>query len=189
MDEDQSQELELEALSAIMGDDMWSDGSGTHGFFVQPECDASAETVGAVILVAVLPQAYPQLPADFRIQSLSDRLWTERYPHRTVSSWRPSAEQATALSRVVLASAEGRTGQAVLWDAVEAVRQWLETNTLAANPGADVVAEVSKEVPSPALALTYRLTQAPYARKPNRWTAPRSPRTTSISTRRTWTRR
>lgn len=43
MNDEQSQEVE--ALAAIMGDDMWTDAEqpGSHCFFISPQCDSETE--------------------------------------------------------------------------------------------------------------------------------------------------
>ena len=43
MNDEQSQEVE--ALAAIMGEDMWTDAEqpGSHCFFVSPQCDSDTE--------------------------------------------------------------------------------------------------------------------------------------------------
>ena len=134
MNDEQTEELE--ALSAIMGEDMWADASPLDGlaFYVKPECDEETETVSAVVLTVALPEAYPAASASFAVSSLSNPVWQSRFPHQSACSSSPAQEQADLLQAVAsTAAAEQPSGEPVLWAVVEAVRQWLETHTLEAS--------------------------------------------------------
>jgi len=135
--EDQAQELE--ALAAIMGEDMWTDveRAGSHAFYISPEgIDAETESVGSIVLVAELPEAYPAAAPSFSVCSLADPLWVSRFAHRGAPDlWLPTAQQLEALSAVASSSAQQHAeSEPVLWDVVEAVREWLATHTLSAAP-------------------------------------------------------
>ena len=145
----EDQTLELEALAAIMGEDMWSDTerAGSHAFYVSPQADADIERVGCIVLLAELPEAYPAVAPSFSVASLADPLWQSRFFHRAgcPDLWLPTADQLEQLSAVASSCAQQHAeSEPLLWDVVEAVREWLATHTLAAAPPPPVKdAEVS----------------------------------------------
>ena len=71
--------------------------------------------------------------AAFEVGSL---VGSELFPHQQAAGeWAPTAEQAAAIAAVAVgAAAAVPSGEPALWEAIEAVRSWLEENTLSARP-------------------------------------------------------
>lgn len=136
LSEDASQELE--ALVAILGEDFSPDPDDPAKFVlcIAPEADES-ESVGALALGVQLPAGYPQT-ASALITPSSLHQYAERFPHRSTASsanFTPSSEQKAAVKAAIEAAVSALTSdEAVVYEAVSAVREWLEANTLAARP-------------------------------------------------------
>ena len=133
---------EISALSAIMGPDCWSDAStpGKLILCVAPEVD-DTEVVACVAISVTLPIGYPQ-DAHAVIEASSVTLHASLFPHRHISAAGSlSAEQVAVLKDAIAEIIEARTGEAVVYDVVDAVRQWLATNTLSSRP--EMLADVS----------------------------------------------
>ena len=133
---------EIEAMASILGNEMWIDPSEPSHFCVHisPECDELTETVGSVALSVRLPQDYPSTsPASCTVQAL-DELAIEASSQLAPGfskCWKPSAADREALMAVLVEATAERAGEPVVFDAVEAVRQWLEANTLAGKPAGE----------------------------------------------------
>ena len=81
-----------------------------------------------------------QYPHDARAAAfeVSSLVGSELFPHqqaRGAGEWAPTAEQAAAIAAVAVAAAAAiPSGEPALWEVIEAVRSWLEENTLSARP-------------------------------------------------------
>ncbi len=135
---------EQAALSAILGPDCWLDDetSGRLVLAVSPEVD-EGEAVGCLALEVHMPPAYPaEAQVGVTCSSLSN--FAHHFEHRGMPAggfFAPTPEQAAELEALIVAATAQRPGEACVYDAVDAVRQWLEANTLGVEPG--VVADVS----------------------------------------------
>ena len=145
---------EIEAMEAIMCDSFWREPeSDAFTLRVTPGCDESSETAGTLGLAVEMPSLYPSsAAASFTILSV-DELGT-RCPALGGggggSEWMPSDSQRAAVEAAVTAATAERPGEPVVFDAVEAIRQWLEANTISAKPaalgeGVDGAAEESED--------------------------------------------
>ena len=89
------------------------------------------------MLAVTLTAQYPHdaRAAAFEVSSL---VGSELFPHqqaRGAGEWAPTAEQAAAIAAVAVAAAAAiPSGEPALWEVIEAVRSWLEENTLSARP-------------------------------------------------------
>ncbi|KOO25214.1 hypothetical protein Ctob_012911 [Chrysochromulina tobinii] len=137
---------EIAALSAILGPDCWLDEemNGHLVLCVSPEVDSNEE-VGCLALEVTMP---PNYPADAKVAIVCSSLaqFAHHFEHRVVPAagfFVPPPEQAAGIEALIMAAIGNRPGEAVVYDVVDAVRQWLEANTLGALPTLEVDADVS----------------------------------------------
>lgn len=134
MNEDAAQEFE--ALASILGADMWVDVPGRRFVLcVTPEHDTASECAGAAALVVTLPSGYPGTePVSIEARPFSEH--SARFQHpgsaREGVSWEDVPPEL--LQPVVASATDGRLGEPVVFDAVDAVRQWLSEHTVRARP-------------------------------------------------------
>ena len=125
---------EVAALAAILGADCWVDDRvpGRVILAVAPEAMDESEALGALAMEVQLPPGYPATTsATINCTSLSQH--AQCFEHREAPAggfFVPSISQAAALGQVLSSITNDRLGEAVVYDAVDAVRQWLETHTL-----------------------------------------------------------
>ena len=136
---------EIAALSAILGPDCWlnEETNGHLVLCVSPEVDSSEE-VGCLALEVTMPPNYPATSKTTIVCS-SLAHFAHYFEHRVVPAggfFTPTPEQAAGLEELIMAAIGNRPGEAVVYDAVDAVRQWLEANTLGAKPTLEVDAAV-----------------------------------------------
>jgi hypothetical protein len=123
---------EVEALSAILGDDFFQDEEASCVLCVAPEAGAG-EVVGALALQIKLPPGYPeQASADIVPSSLLSFL--EHFPNRVSRLFVPKDEQLSDISTAIATAIKDMNGEPVIYEAVQAVQAWLEANTLASVP-------------------------------------------------------
>ena len=140
LSEDAAQEVE--ALTAIMGDDFHLHNETDKSAFViciAPEADDTSEVVGALALAVSIPLDYPQSASpQFAVSDLQQ--YAHYFPNRTVnySSFAPTAAQVATVEALITTAITDLKGEAVVYEAVTAAREWLAANTLAAKPAVDV---------------------------------------------------
>lgn len=120
-------------MASILGDDFATDPAAPNMcvMYCAPETEANEQS-GAVVLRCTLPADYPHT-AEARVELASLRECAHSFPHRrecTSATWAPSAAQAVDLGAALQRCTSGSEGEAVLWNCVEAVNEWLGTNTL-----------------------------------------------------------
>ena len=127
---------EVVALEAILGADCWIDDAtvGRIVLAVAPEAVDDTELFGALALEVVMPPDYPdQVAAIITCASLSQ--YAHHFVHRVPPAegfFVPAPAQAAELATVIASTVADRQGEAVVFDVVAAVREWLEANTLTA---------------------------------------------------------
>jgi len=132
--------LEMEALSSIMGADLWLEPDSPSSFLlcVAPEHEAESEVTGAVALHVHMPAGYP---AEAQPSIIPCRL-SEKvscFPHMQMSQsavhsvfWEDAdLEKVQQITKDALA---GREGETVVYDIIEAVRAFLASHTIRARP-------------------------------------------------------
>lgn len=131
---------EIEALSAIFDADFYRDPSIASSFVicVAPEADNTSEIVGWLALCVRLPPDYPQSTSpEFTVSGLSQH--AHCFPHRNMHSpFEPSSSQVAELNAAIVTTVAELKGEAVVFEVVTAVREWLAANTLTAKPAVDV---------------------------------------------------
>ena len=130
LSEDAAQEIE--ALQSILGDDFHQDDQASFVLCVAPEA-GEGEVVGALALVVSLPPEYPEKAhADITPSSLLP--YFEHFPSRASRLFVPSDAQMSDIKTTVAAAVKDLNGGPVLYEAVQAVQAWLESNTLTTIP-------------------------------------------------------
>ena len=130
LSEDAAQETE--ALAAILGEDFHQEDQTSFVICVAPEA-GEGEVVGALALAIVLPPGYPgKAAAEITPSSLLP--YFEHFPNRASRLFVPSGEQMKAIKAAVDAPIKDSLGEAVIYEAVQAVQAWLEANTVASIP-------------------------------------------------------
>ena len=127
---------EIEALTAIFDADFYQDPSSASSFVicVAPEADDTSEIVGWLALGVRLPPDYPQSASpEFTVSGLSEH--AHCFPHRAPhSTFEPSSSQVADLQAAMATAVAELKGEAVVFEVVTAVREWLAANTLTAKP-------------------------------------------------------
>lgn len=138
LSEDATQEIE--ALSAIMGDDFHREGQEScFVLCVAPEA-GDGEVVGALSLAIRLPPGYPE-KARAEITPSSLLPYFDQFPNRAARLFVPSEAQLADIKAAVAAVVTGMDGEAVIYEVVQQVQAWLEAHTLAAVPADNATAD------------------------------------------------